>query len=101
MKKDRKRGEGVWLDAVSGLGTPDTPDDVSRASFKRTPVYGPGPGFFRRPGPAPYVSRVCLVFFARLCRSLSILSATRSIVFQYALFELFLPSALNLSKCFW
>jgi hypothetical protein len=25
MKKGRKRGEGVWLGTVSGLGTPDTP----------------------------------------------------------------------------
>jgi hypothetical protein len=52
MKKGRERGEGVWLGAVSGLGTPDTPEDYERASFRRTIPLWAGSGFFRRPGPA-------------------------------------------------
>ena len=66
MKKGKERGEGVWLGIVSGLGTPDTTDWRCGASFMRTTGFGPGLGFFRRPGPAPYVSGVCFVFFARL-----------------------------------
>jgi hypothetical protein len=89
--------QGVWLGTISGLGTPDTTGKALWASFRRTYEFGPGLGFFRRPGPAPYVSRVCLVFFARLCRALSILSATRRIARQCA-FSPLSPSALNFSK---
>jgi hypothetical protein len=33
MKKGKERGEGVWLGIVSGLGTPDIPDDACRGLF--------------------------------------------------------------------
>jgi hypothetical protein len=45
MKKGRKKGEGVWLGTVSGVGTPDTTDAVSRASLRGQPYMGRVWGF--------------------------------------------------------
>jgi hypothetical protein len=45
MKKGWKEGRGVWLGIVSGVGTPDTTDAVSRAFLRGQPYMGRVRGF--------------------------------------------------------
>jgi hypothetical protein len=64
MKKERKRGEGVWLGIVGGLGTPDrdlhTTIPFKWEEFVLDRVWGfsaaPGPA---SPGRGPYCLSVC------------------------------------------
>jgi len=53
MKKGRKRGEGVWLGTISGLGTPDTTEQFIGASFRRSLLRRAGSGVFPPPRPSP------------------------------------------------